>query len=459
MQKQFARTVRKSDFPAICLMVSQLDHDDTGFVEKEQAIIDRAMEFIDGMPALKLFLSSSPFKDTDHRTIQAYVRKRGLRLGGEFEALINAMHPRNHLFRETMTTVTQEARKLLAAMDRQNSPEELIELSYVVMVHPDDPDQKNFTQSLRQLMLSKVSKYPIEQVLEWAKKSASWLNHDIVQAAAKRPKLGAEDVGKLLHSIKDATDSGRTVAENLNRIAVKALEAPSVTTEALQQIAGAIFDRSENGSGSQALETALIRHLVPRAKTVPEAIETADYFSTKTGRNRFIETFASQHGVKSQAEATDLFLAVRGPDGHLHTSEALQAVVKAAKKSGVKIEAEHLRSFRQQQQAQLFSGQTMELAKLELLKKILGGEVRPERPPDGLIPMAQPTTLAGMQQLLEQAAQAGQLENVRVADPETNEPLTLVEMLAKHGRRMSAETVAIFQHYTSMQIPERYGNA
>lgn len=198
MQKQLVNSIQKSDFPAICLMVSQLDHEDVGFAEQEQAIITRAMDLIDGIPALKLFLSSSPFKDTDHRTIQAYVHKRGLRLGGEFASLLNAMHPRDSLFHGTMATVIQEAKKLLIAMDRQNSPEELVELSYVVMTQPE-PDQDNFAESLRKLMLPKVSKHPIEKVLDWAQRSANWLNHDIIQEVAKRPKLGAEDVGKLLH--------------------------------------------------------------------------------------------------------------------------------------------------------------------------------------------------------------------------------------------------------------------
>lgn len=233
-----------------------------------------------------------------------------------------------------------------------------------------------------------------------------------------------------------------------------------MTTEALQQIAGAIYDKSENGSGSEALELALILHLVPRAKSVPEAIETAEYFSTKTGRNRFIAAFAAQHGVKSQVEATNLFLAVHGPDGHLYTTEALQSIIKAAKKSGVKIEAEHLRSFRQEQQEQLFRGRTMELAKLELLKKLLSGQARLVRPTDGLIPMAQPSTVADMKQLLEQALQDGQLGNVRLADPETGAPLTLAEMLAKHGHRIQPEITALFRQFVSLQqTPQRHGNA
>lgn len=310
---------------------------------------------------------------------------------------------------------------------------------------PDyEEDEKLFLEEARPI----IKRASIGDAIFLANAFQTWTGHHAVLQAF------AEENG--LKSMKDVAWVVGTVENNRGGSfkAVKAIFEAAKTfmadasLEELSSIADKVKDPSNDGSDSLAMEEVIVDAALPKIKAIDDVADLARAFSTKTGRHRLIRTYAEKNGVSTEDEARKLFGLIRQGDNH-GSKEAREAVLSAAKKTGIEIDLSTM------------DDDTCSCPACQLRRSLVGGLAGPEMGLLGLLAKLEDlrgslmgTAVSGADQLeqaLSEAQKSGNLGKVVLNGP-AGEILPLKGYLLNENCRKSLppEMVPVIEKYAAM---------
>lgn len=228
-------------------------------------------------------------------------------------------------------------------MDRkelENKLEEAASISDLAMIaaameetSPGHKEEKKLFMEKARPILGRAS---VGEAISLANAFGTWTGHNaILQFFAQENGLkNIKEAAWIITAVKDSSTGSFEVVKAIFEAARMFLAGASLAE--LLIFADKIEDPSRNGTDSLPMEEAVINAAMPKIKNIDDATSLAEAFSVKTGRNRFIRTYAEDNGFTNENEARKLLGLIKGKA--FGGEETREVIFSIAKKAGIEID-------------------------------------------------------------------------------------------------------------------------